>query len=146
MFPGAATAPDGIAIDLKLLNGLRLSENRETVFVGTGNRWTNVYGFLDPFNLTAVGGRAGFVGVGGFLLGGELEMGCFTLNLWRLLRSWKVDFGYWYWYTDLFEQGDSHTSPENTDGEPITSVILRYVLTLSLTQIKKLTILPTRSF
>lgn len=72
MFAGAASAPGGITIDLKLLDELSLSEDRETVFVGTGNRWSAVYGFLDPWNLTAVGGRAGFVGVGGFLLGGKL--------------------------------------------------------------------------
>ena len=85
MFPGAASAPDGISIDLKLLNGLSISEDRETVSVGTGNRWKAVYAFLDPFNLTAVGGRAGFVGVGGFLLGGKFD-GSFQEG-WKCLAS-----------------------------------------------------------
>lgn len=129
MFPGAATAPDGISIDLKLLNELRLSEDRETVFVGTGNRWTNVYGFLDPWNLTAVGGRAGFVGVGGFLLGGELIRDVCSFEVFAVviafgLRRWN--FGDCCLSTDI-EQADFHTSPENTDGEQITFEISRHV-------------------
>jgi hypothetical protein len=71
MFTDASNAENGITFDLKYLNGLEISENRETVFVGTGNRWGTVYDYLDPWNLTAVGGRDAHVGVGGFLLGGE---------------------------------------------------------------------------
>lgn len=60
-------------LDLHLLNGIQLSEDRETAYVGTGNRWDAVYEYLRPWNLTAVGGRVGDVGVGGFLLGGKLS-------------------------------------------------------------------------
>ena len=73
MFPGGSTAAGGIVLDLHLLNGLQLSEDRETAYVGTGNRWGAVYEFLKPWNLTAVGGRVGDVGVGGFLLGGKFS-------------------------------------------------------------------------
>ncbi|KAH7388886.1 hypothetical protein BKA64DRAFT_725565 [Cadophora sp. MPI-SDFR-AT-0126] len=73
MFPGGSTAPGGIVLDLHLLNGLELSEDRETAYVGTGNRWGAVYEFLKPWNLTVVGGRVGDVGVGGFLLGGGIS-------------------------------------------------------------------------
>ncbi|PVH74286.1 FAD-binding domain-containing protein [Cadophora sp. DSE1049] len=73
MFPGGSTAPGGIVLDLQLLNGLELSEDRGTLFLGTGNRWGAVYEFLMPWNLTVVGGRVGDVGVGGFLLGGGIS-------------------------------------------------------------------------
>ena len=71
MFPGGSTAAGGIVLDLHHLNALELSEDRETAYVGTGNRWGAVYEFLKPWNLTVVGGRVGDVGVGGFLLGGK---------------------------------------------------------------------------
>lgn len=64
MFVGASNAKDGITLDLRYLNGLSLSEERETVFVGTGNRWGMVYEYLDPLNLTVVGGRDMTVSVG----------------------------------------------------------------------------------
>ncbi|KAL2059860.1 hypothetical protein VTL71DRAFT_10015 [Oculimacula yallundae] len=73
MFPGAATAKGGIVLDLHLLNGLKLDMETQTAFVGTGNRWGAVYEFLEPSNLTVVGGRVSDVGVGGFLLGGMFK-------------------------------------------------------------------------
>lgn len=71
MFPGSSSAPNGITVDLKHLNGVELIESDATVKVGTGNIWGDVFKVLDPKNLTVVGGRVGTVGVGGFLLGGE---------------------------------------------------------------------------
>ncbi|KAH7310269.1 hypothetical protein BKA65DRAFT_601182 [Rhexocercosporidium sp. MPI-PUGE-AT-0058] len=73
MFAGGSTAEAGIVLDLHLLNGLQLSQDRETAHVGTGNRWATVYEFLGPWNVTVVGGRVGDVGVGGFLLGGGIS-------------------------------------------------------------------------
>ncbi|KAG4434577.1 hypothetical protein IFR05_009933 [Cadophora sp. M221] len=70
MFAGGSTAEGGIVLDLHLLNGLEISGDAETAYVGTGNRWGAVYEFLKPWNVTVVGGRVGDVGVGGFLLGG----------------------------------------------------------------------------
>ncbi len=70
MFAGASNAPGGITLDLRNLNGLSISDDRETAYVGTGNRWADVFEYLDPLNRTVVGGRSGDVGVGGFLLGG----------------------------------------------------------------------------
>jgi hypothetical protein len=64
MFPGASNAPDGITLDLRYLNQLEISEGREAVFIGTGNRWADVYHFLNPWNLTASGGLDAQVGVG----------------------------------------------------------------------------------
>lgn len=79
-------------LDLHLLNGLQLSEDRETAYVGTGNRWGAVYEWLEPSNRTVVGGRVGDVGVGGFLLGG---IHCSISNSLSLNHSWnpKIDVG-----------------------------------------------------
>lgn len=41
-----------------------------TARVGTGQTWDDVYSVLAPFGVTAVGGRAFGIGVGGFTLGG----------------------------------------------------------------------------
>lgn len=73
MFSGASNAKGGITLDMRYLNSLKLSEDQQTVYVGTGNRWGDVYHYLDPMNFTVVGGRDNQVGVGGFLLGGKLR-------------------------------------------------------------------------
>lgn len=70
MWAGASSS-HGVTIDMKQLNDLQLSEDLATAFVGAGNRWGGVYNFLDPLNLTVVGGRDTQVGVGGLLLGGR---------------------------------------------------------------------------
>ncbi|KUJ06654.1 FAD-binding domain-containing protein [Mollisia scopiformis] len=73
MFTGASNAPEGITIDLRNLNSLQISDDRKITAIGSGNRWLNVYDYLDPFNVTVVGGRDVDVGVGGFLLGGGIS-------------------------------------------------------------------------
>ncbi|KAM4057732.1 FAD binding domain-containing protein [Hirsutella rhossiliensis] len=45
----------------------------ETVHVGAGAKWDNVYSALQPLGKTAVGGRLSDVGVTGFMLGGGLS-------------------------------------------------------------------------
>lgn len=44
--------------------------------IGAGNRWNRVYEELEKgkHNVSVVGGRAGTVGVGGFVVGGEYFM------------------------------------------------------------------------
>lgn len=71
MFSGASNAPGGITLDLRKLNSLQISDDRRLTSIGSGNRWIDVYDYLDPFNVTVVGGRDAQVGVGGFLLGGK---------------------------------------------------------------------------
>lgn len=71
MFAGASSAPDGITIDLKMFNTLELSDDEKTLRVGPGNRWKDVYTYLERWNLTVIGGRSTEVGVGGLLLGGR---------------------------------------------------------------------------
>lgn len=70
-FVGESSIEDGVAIDLKRLNHVKLSDDRRTVEVGPGSNWLEVYSVLEPLGLTVVGGRAAGVGVGGFVLGGE---------------------------------------------------------------------------
>lgn len=70
MFPGSSSAPNGVTIDLKLLNQVEIVDDERTVRVGPGNLWSAVYEVLDKKNLTVVGGRSGTVGVGGYLLSG----------------------------------------------------------------------------
>ncbi|OCT45676.1 hypothetical protein CLCR_01712 [Cladophialophora carrionii] len=67
---GASNVDDGITLDLSALDSVSLASDRSYVDVGTGTRWLDVYRALDPFALTATGGRAASVGVGGYLLGG----------------------------------------------------------------------------
>lgn len=73
MFKGASNTFGGITIDLSNLNTLQISEDRKTASLGPGNRWEAVFDFLDPYNVTVVGGRNAGVGVGGFLLGGGIS-------------------------------------------------------------------------
>ena len=71
--PGWAGVDSGILIDLSKLNSMSISKDTKTFSVGPGARWGQVYEFLDPYNVTAVGGRVAQVGVGGLLLGGGIS-------------------------------------------------------------------------
>ena len=68
---GSANIDDGVTIDLSALDEITLSPDRSSVAIGPGQRWRNVYGALQPQNLSVSGGRAGGVGVGGLTLGGQ---------------------------------------------------------------------------
>lgn len=61
----------GVVLDLSRLNSIDLASDHQSVNVGPGARWGDVYAYLDPYNISAVGGRNPPVGVGGLLLGGE---------------------------------------------------------------------------
>ena len=61
---------NGVLLALQNLNTLSLSSDLKTVSVGTGNRWSAVYEYIEPHGITVAGGREPMVGVGGFLLGG----------------------------------------------------------------------------
>lgn len=61
----------GFVIDLTALNMVDISAKDQTVKLGPGSPWTNVYAAMSPFNITTTGARINDVGVGGFLLGGE---------------------------------------------------------------------------
>ncbi|KAK0120328.1 hypothetical protein ONS95_011734 [Cadophora gregata] len=71
--PGASNAPGGVTIDLSGINDIDVSEDLESVRIGTGNRWASVYRKLEPLSRTVAGGRNSDVGVGGFVLGGGIS-------------------------------------------------------------------------
>ncbi|KAK7959063.1 uncharacterized protein PG986_003917 [Apiospora aurea] len=72
--PGFSSVGDGgVLLDLSKLNQLTLSEDKSVVSVGPGQRWGEVYSFLDTYGLSVIGGRIPNVGVGGLILGGGLH-------------------------------------------------------------------------
>ena len=73
VWPGAANVESGVTLDMRKINGVELNPDRESIVIGTGATWTDVYNLLDHENLAVPGGRVANVGVGGLLLGGELE-------------------------------------------------------------------------
>ena len=69
-FAGSANIQSGVTIDLQSLNAVGVASDNQTVFIGPGNRWVDVYLKLDAINLATSGGRVASVGVGGLTLGG----------------------------------------------------------------------------
>ncbi|KAJ7938385.1 hypothetical protein B0H13DRAFT_2572423 [Mycena leptocephala] len=63
----------GFTIDLQKIDTISLSRDQKTVSIGPGASWKMVYHALEPYNLTAAGGRTSNVGVAGFLLGGGVS-------------------------------------------------------------------------
>lgn len=49
----------GVLLASISMSQLKLSDDQSTIEVGTGNKWSQVYQFLAPYQLTVVGGRAG---------------------------------------------------------------------------------------
>ncbi|KAJ5573885.1 uncharacterized protein N7459_008312 [Penicillium hispanicum] len=70
---GSASAKGGVLIDLALFREVTVADDRESVAVGAGNRWIDVYRVLDGKGLTVVGGRSADVGVAGLTLGGGMS-------------------------------------------------------------------------
>ncbi|KAF4633494.1 hypothetical protein G7Y89_g4636 [Cudoniella acicularis] len=70
---GSANIENGVTIDLSALNEITLSANKILATVGPGQRWGNVYTYLQTYNLSIAGGRAGGVGVGGLTIGGGIS-------------------------------------------------------------------------
>ncbi|KAJ4349628.1 uncharacterized protein N0V89_008244 [Didymosphaeria variabile] len=60
----------GVLLTSTNLNTLKLSDDKETMSVGPGPRWGDVFQYLEGTNLTVIGGRLAPVGVPGLLLGG----------------------------------------------------------------------------
>jgi FAD/FMN-containing dehydrogenase len=68
---GSNNIEDGVSIDFGLMNSTKLDPETHIASIQPGSRWNQVYGTLDPLGWTVAGGRAGSVGVGGFLIGGR---------------------------------------------------------------------------
>lgn len=52
---------------------ISVSRDSKSALVGPGARWIDVYQYLDPLKLTAIGGRVETVGVSGLILGGGIS-------------------------------------------------------------------------
>lgn len=81
-FQGESSISNGVTIDLAKLNHISVEDDGAAVRIGPGNRWHDVYSALEPLGLTAVGGRAMTVGVGGFLLGGKPQQESSLRTFW----------------------------------------------------------------
>ncbi|KAI0337499.1 FAD-binding domain-containing protein [Trametopsis cervina] len=64
------SSTEGIQMVMKRFNNISYDKASNTVDVGSGTIWDDVYKYLQPLNLNVVGGRISGVGVPGFLLGG----------------------------------------------------------------------------
>lgn len=70
---GANNIEGGVTIDLQYLNWTRFDKNTDTIDLGPGARWKEVYAELATHGRVVAGGRNGKVGVGGLLLGGGMS-------------------------------------------------------------------------
>lgn len=71
--PGFTSNDGGVVISLANFTQLDLSDDGESVKIGPGNRWLDVYKGLDNHGVTVAGGRVPHIGVPGLLLGGGLS-------------------------------------------------------------------------
>ncbi|KAH6616246.1 hypothetical protein C7974DRAFT_401462 [Boeremia exigua] len=67
---GSNNINGGVTVDLGLMNTTVLDAKTKVASIQPGSRWNQVYATLDPQGFTVAGGRAGSVGVAGFLTGG----------------------------------------------------------------------------
>ncbi|KAG8676174.1 hypothetical protein FPOAC1_002174 [Fusarium poae] len=67
---GSNNIEGGVTVDLVHLNNVSFDASTETVDVGPGCRWRDVYSQLSKHGRTVAGGREGNPGVAGLLLGG----------------------------------------------------------------------------
>ncbi|KAI0251534.1 hypothetical protein BJV78DRAFT_1282389 [Lactifluus subvellereus] len=67
--PGFSSTP-GVHISMSRFNDVVIREDSETVEIGAGLTWTDVYAYLIPKGINVVGGHLKGIGVAGFTLGG----------------------------------------------------------------------------
>ncbi|KAK6074441.1 FAD binding domain-containing protein [Seiridium cupressi] len=60
----------GITIDFGFMNSTTYNSDMKIASIQPGSNWQAVYETLAPYGVTVAGGRAGTVGVGGFITGG----------------------------------------------------------------------------
>jgi len=60
----------GVHIAMRRFSTTTFHQDSQTVDVGSGQIWDDVYQALQPYNISVLGGRVTGVGVGGFTLGG----------------------------------------------------------------------------
>ncbi|KAI8311534.1 Bifunctional solanapyrone synthase [Colletotrichum sp. SAR11_59] len=89
---------DGVTIDMGLIREVQYSPDLKIASIGAGALWRDVYSSLEPYGVTAPGGRTSTVGVAGFLTGGgnnffsaEVGLGCDNVvNFEVVLASGKI--------------------------------------------------------
>lgn len=86
--PGFSSTP-GVHISLARFTDIVIHEDSETVEIGAGLTWSDVYSYLVPKGINVVGGRLGPVGVSGFTLGGGYS---FKTNQYGLAVDTVTEF------------------------------------------------------
>lgn len=71
--PGFTSNNGGVVISMVKFSQCKISEDKQTVEIGTGLRWLDVYKALEEHDVAVTGGRVPHVGVPGLLLGGGLS-------------------------------------------------------------------------
>ncbi|KAL2071017.1 hypothetical protein VTL71DRAFT_14043 [Oculimacula yallundae] len=71
--PKGSSIQDGFQFDLSHIDHIRIAEDKETVEVGPGVHWGQLYLELEKHGIIAVGGRDAIVGVPGFIFGGGIS-------------------------------------------------------------------------
>ncbi len=71
LFSGAANIQGGVTLDMRSINQVVISDDRQVVRTGGGSVFSDVYPQLVPHNLTVMGGRMPGIAAGGFVTGGE---------------------------------------------------------------------------
>ncbi|KAF3012878.1 hypothetical protein E8E14_011519 [Neopestalotiopsis sp. 37M] len=70
-YPGSNNINGGVMVSLSSINQNIVDAESETIDVGPGSRWVDVYNALDEYGLYAIGGRMKTIGVPGLtLIGG----------------------------------------------------------------------------
>ncbi|KAH6974024.1 FAD binding domain-containing protein [Ilyonectria destructans] len=67
---GANSIADGVTVDFGYMNTTTYDDEAKIAKIQPGSTWGHVLSSLDPYGVTAVGGRVSVVGVGGFITGG----------------------------------------------------------------------------
>ena len=82
MNPGFSST-NGVQIGMSRFSDIQYSPELQTVTVGAGLIWDEVYAALEPHKVNVLGGRIPGIGVAGFTLGG----GTHKINLFQFSNS-----------------------------------------------------------
>lgn len=96
---GHATNPGfssttGVQITMSRFGEVTYNETDQTVIIGAGLIWDDVYAVLEKYNRTVLGGRVSGIGVAGFVLGGgtlSLERKYLSAKSGAIGYSWKTN-------------------------------------------------------
>lgn len=85
-FAGAAGIEDGVTIDLGDIRDITYHESNETLSVGAGAVWGEVYEFVDREGIMVTGGRSSSVGMWLWNL-----VHCVGMHTDQCHRGWRLD-------------------------------------------------------